>query len=56
MMLLTLCVAISVQARPLFGEQKLFVDDWRFKLESGDKIKINDDAEKWRRVTLPHDW
>lgn len=55
-MLLTLCVAISVQARPLFGEQKLFVDDWRFKLESGDKIKINDDTEKWRRVTLPHDW
>jgi hypothetical protein len=56
MTLLTLCVAISVQARPLFGEQKLFVDDWRFKLESGDKIKVNDDAEKWRRVTLPHDW
>lgn len=56
MTLLTLCVAISVQARPLFGEQKLFVDDWRFKFESGDKIKVNDDAEKWRRVTLPHDW
>ena len=56
-MLLTVCVAISVQARPLFGEQKLFVDDWRFKLESGgDKIKLNDDAEKWRKVTLPHDW
>ena len=55
-MLLALVVAISANARPLFGEQKLFVDDWKFMLEKDGKIKVDANTEKWRRVTLPHDW
>lgn len=59
-LLLSVCAVImmcaGIQARPLFGEQKLFVDDWKFKLQENDEIKLTDNTEKWRKVTLPHDW
>ncbi len=57
LMVLTLVVAVSMQARPLFGESKLFVDGWRFRLaDDAEKVKLDENTEKWRKVTLPHDW
>ncbi len=57
LMLLALVVAVSIQARPSFGESKLFVDGWRFRLaDDAEKVKLDENTEKWRKVTLPHDW
>lgn len=56
LMLVALFAVVSAQARPLFGEAKLFVDDWKFKLQTNEVIKIDENAEKWQKVTLPHDW
>ena len=53
---LSLICGLSMMARPMFGDAKLFVDDWKFKLQSGETIRLGDNTEKWRMVTLPHDW
>ncbi len=55
-LMMTLAVAVSLHARPLFGESKLFVDGWRFKLVESEEVKLDESVDKWRRVTLPHDW
>ncbi len=66
-----LCMPLSSQARPQFGEPQLFVDGWRFKLATVDNVtlgenmakrsaatsvSLSDNTEQWRPVTLPHDW
>ncbi len=56
LMLLALVVTVSIKARPLFGESELFVNDWRFRLAGDDKVALDEKTEKWRKVTLPHDW
>ncbi len=55
-LMMTLAVAVSLHARPLFGESKLFIDGWRFKLADNEEVKLDESVDKWRRVTLPHDW
>ena len=46
-----------IQAKPQFGRDVLFNDNWRFKLsdvKEGAKPDLND--SKWRLLNLPHDW
>lgn len=54
--LVCLLCGLSMSARPLFGDARLFVNDWRFKLQDDAVIKLDANVEKWRKVTLPHDW
>lgn len=53
---LSLFCGLSIFARPLFGDAKLFVDDWKFRLQKDAVIQLGDKTEKWQKVTLPHDW
>ena len=47
-------------SQPYFGKSSLFVEDWKFRLETGDERTVNplqkNDYSGWRSVTLPHDW
>jgi beta-galactosidase/beta-glucuronidase len=44
-------------ANPGFGQPQLFVNDWKFKLASGNENLLDTNTYKdWRAVTLPHDW
>ena len=57
LLLAALLPCFSAWARPQFGKSELFVDDWKFQLQSQQQsINLQDDAAKWRTVTLPHDW
>ena len=53
---LSLFCGLSIFARPLFGDAKLFVYDWKFRLQKDAVIQLGDKTEKWQKVTLPHDW
>ena len=39
--LVCLLCGLSMSARPLFGDARLFVNDWRFKLQDDAVIKLD---------------
>jgi len=52
-----LSVIINLQAKPQFGNAKLFNDNWKFILndvEEGAGTTLDD--SKWQTLDIPHDW
>lgn len=52
-----LLIANTNQAKPQFGRDLLFNDNWRFTLsdvKGGESTSLDD--SKWRLLNLPHDW
>ncbi|MHB9143393.1 MAG: glycoside hydrolase family 2, partial [Paludibacter sp.] len=47
----------ALQAKPQFGRDLLFNDNWRFMLSDVKEAANPDlDDSKWRLLNLPHDW
>jgi len=47
----------TLEAKPQFGRDVLFNNDWRFKLSDvKDGALASLDDSKWSQLTLPHDW
>jgi len=47
----------TLEAKPQFGRDVLFNNDWRFKLSDvKDGALTSLDDSKWSQLTLPHDW
>ena len=52
-----LLIVSAIQAKPQFGRDVLFNDNWRFKLsdvKDGAFMSLNDSG--WMKLNLPHDW
>ncbi|MDD4968534.1 MAG: glycoside hydrolase family 2 TIM barrel-domain containing protein [Paludibacter sp.] len=50
-------LVVTIQAKPQFGRDQLFNDNWRFKLSDvKDGELTNLDDSNWRQLNLPHDW
>ena len=52
-----LLLAITIHAKPQFGRNLLFNENWCFKLsdvKDGALTSLND--SNWRQLNLPHDW
>lgn len=49
--------ALTLQAKPQFGQAELFNSNWRFNLSDvKEATTANFDDSKWRTLDLPHDW
>jgi len=49
--------AIMGQAKPQFGNARLFNENWRFSLSDAKEFaNPGFDDSKWRKLDLPHDW
>jgi len=52
-----LLLVTAIQAKPQFGRDILFNDNWRFKLSDvKDGALASLDDSRWRQLNLPHDW
>lgn len=52
-----LLLAITIQAKPQFGQAYLFNTNWRFNpSDVKEAASPNFDDTKWRVLDLPHDW
>lgn len=49
--------ALTLQAKPQFGQAELFNSNWSFNLSDvKEATTANFDDSKWRTLDLPHDW
>ena len=58
LLIITVLLLVStIQAKPQFGRDVLFNDNWRFKLADVKEGALTSlDDTKWRQLSLPHDW
>src|ERR1035437_1772582 len=57
LIIIVLLLVNTLEAKPQFGRDVLFNNNWRFKLSDvKDGALTSLDDSKWRQLNLPHDW